>query len=307
MSLDLQSLEMRSWLNRIDIEEVAAVARASSVAGEINSFIPALSCVPRNKFGLSIHDGRGPLVSIGDASHPFSVQSISKLFALTILMEKSDGEVWQRIGSNASVIERFDSIAPLEFSRGIPSNPFLNSGALVMTDMLLDVSDEPEETVATMLHQSIGAALRINGEVAKSELETADRNRALAYYLKSYGNLRHPVDRVVEVYCRMCAIELSSDEVAAFAAHLAAGRTQPDIYDRSKLLSVMRDCGLYGESLDIGRRFGIPAKSGSGGGVLAILPEGLGLGIWSPPLGASGNSVAGVSVLRQFGRVSAAH
>jgi glutaminase len=292
-----------NWLNEIDIDKVIAKSRASSDVGEVNGFIPALSRVERSKFGISIRDASGPLVSIGDYAEPFSIQSISKLFCLMILMEKSADELWQRIGARASVIERFDSVAPLEFSQGIPTNPFLNCGALVMVDMLMDLGGEPEDRVARLLDQSIGVKLRVNEEVAQSEIETAHRNRALAYYLKSFGNLRHDVEQVVGLYCRMCAIELSADELAAFGAEVDGKAPLSPEYDHSKLLSVMRDCGLYGESLEIGRRYAIPAKSGSGGGILAFLPPGLGLGIWSPPLGTSGNSVAGTSILTQIGRL----
>ncbi len=285
--------------------DMVSIARMAAAEGELNNFIPALASVPRERFGLVLADASGERVSLGACEEAFSIQSISKLLVLIVLMQRSGAEVWRRIGARGSTAERFDSIAMLEFSRGIPTNPFLNAGALVMTDMLLDMTADPEAVMRELLFELTGDhAMSINESVAASEIETADRNRALGYYLRSWGNLRHDVGRVVEVYCRLCAIELSCRRLARIGVNIssaagAAGLAGPD---HERLLAVLRDCGLYGDSFDVAVRFGMPAKSGSGGGILAIVAGQYGLGLWSPPLASGGNSAGGMSVLRQLGR-----
>ncbi|WP_426213780.1 glutaminase A [Mesorhizobium abyssinicae] len=284
---------------------MATIARMAAAEGELNDFIPALASVPRDKFGLVLSDMSGELVSLGACQETFSIQSISKLLVLIALVRDSGDELWLRIGARGSTAERFDSIAMLEFNRGIPTNPFLNAGALVMTDMLLERTDAPQAAIEELLFALTGdPAMSVNQDVAASEIQTADRNRALGYYLRSWGNLKQDVGRVVELYCRLCATELSCLQLARIGANLAIPGKLPWLSgsDHERLLSVLRDCGLYGDSFDVGVRFGLPAKSGSGGGILAIVAGRYGLGVWSPPLAAGGNSAGGMSILRQLGR-----
>lgn len=293
-------------LTQAGFSDLAGQARLAAAGGEVNNFIPALGRFAGDHFGAVLIRQDGAVLETGATDEPFSIQSISKLFAMMLLQSRAPERLWRRVGQRAALRERFDSIATLEFCGGIPANPFLNAGALVATDLLLGLGDAPEAMIADLLSHCIGAPLRINEAVARSEIETADRNRALAWYLRSCGNLDFPPDRVVEQYCRLCAIEMTCRELAAFAESLrimaTGGASALTAADAQRALQIMAKGGLYEESSDIDSRFGIQAKSGSGGGIMAILPGIGSLGVWSPALNPVGNSAAGMAFLRQIAR-----
>jgi glutaminase len=196
----------------------------------------------------------------------------------------------------------------LEYERGIPRNPFINSGALVVTDVLCSRFVQADAACVQFLRRlSASPSVDYNLKVALSELETGSRNRAMAYFMRSFGNLYCPVDQVIDVYCRQCAIEMTCVEVAMAASFLAnhgripwSGDVVLDPSSAKRINALMASCGTYDAAGDFLYRVGLPAKSGVGGGIVAIIPGELGVCVWSPGLDPNGNSVAGVKALELF-------
>ena len=300
-SLTEVQTETAVWL-----PEFVAKARQLALKGTVNNFIPALSRVDPAKLGFSLLSLDGTSVHFGGCNEKLSIQSISKLYAMHILVNKDSDGLWARVGQTPSATYRFDTISQLEQDAGIPRYPFLNSGALVMTDMLCDITDDPTSLILEHLETALGLpGLQIDRDVAISEYETADRNRALGYYLKSHRNLKHSVEKVVRAYCEMCAITMSCQELATAA--FAFANNGCDLHGRQiiapaevrKINMVTQLCGLYGDSLSFSTPLNLAAKSGSGGGIVAALPGRFSIAAWSPPLTETGNSVAAMHLLQQ--------
>ncbi|MEO0410590.1 MAG: glutaminase [Pseudomonadota bacterium] len=278
--------------------------------GKVADYIPALAKVPPSRFGLAVHGASGETANCGDANIPFSIQSISKVFALTLVMsQRDDAHIWKRVWREPSGTP-FNSTLMLERENGIPRNPFINAGALVISDML--VSDYGRQgaidALLGFMQQLCGASNpTIDEEVARSELATGHKNYGLAHTLKSYGNLENSVDEVMAVYCHQCALSMSVKELASAGLFLAksgfdtARQTQVvsnDIVRRVNAL--MLTCGHYDAAGDFAFRVGLPGKSGVGGGILAIIPDQASLAVWSPGLNEYGNSLVGTLALEKF-------
>jgi glutaminase len=246
----------------------------------------------------------GEVFTVGDAQERFSIQSISKLFACTLAFQLLGDALWQRVGREPSGTA-FNSLVQLETERGIPRNPFINAGALVVTDVLCRRFVGAETALVQFVRRLSGATdIDYNSRVAQSELQHAERNRAMAHFIASFGNLEMPPETVVDAYCRQCAIEMNCVELARAALFLANGgisaATQDRILDPSsakRLSALMLTCGTYDAAGDFVYRVGLPAKSGVGGGVVAVLPGEMAVCVWSPGLDANGNSLAGTLAL----------
>jgi glutaminase len=275
--------------------------------GKVASYIPELASVSPQRFGMAVVTIGGDVHTVGDARQSFSIQSISKLFTLVMALQLEGEKVWTRVGREPSGTP-FNSLVQLEAENGRPRNPFINPGALVCTDILCTRYAVPENAVVEFLRPLCGnREVHYNRAVAASERRTAHRNAAMAHLMKAFGNLNNPVDAVLDAYCRHCAIEMNCVELARAVAFLAHGGTQPagqgQILGSSmtkRLNALMLTCGTYDAAGDFAFRVGLPAKSGVGGGIVAVMPGECGICVWSPALEPSGNSLAGSLALERF-------
>jgi glutaminase len=276
-------------------------------SGTVASYIPELARVPVDKFGMAVVTVDGRCFTVGDAGERFSIQSISKLFACVMAFSLLGDDLWQRVGREPSGTA-FNSLVQLETEQGKPRNPFINAGALVVTDVLAQRFVRADTAVLAFIRRLIGQAdLNYDSRVAQSEMAHANRNRAIAHFMASFGNMQMPPEQVVEAYCRQCAITMSCVELAQAALFLANGGVAPltgerilDVSASKRLSALMLTCGTYDAAGDFVFRVGLPAKSGVGGGIVALLPGELALCVWSPGLDANGNSLAGVQALELF-------
>lgn len=217
------------------------------------------------------------------------------------------GGLWARTGREPSG-NPFNSLVQLEYEHGIPRNPFINAGALVVADCLIDAFPDPKAAILRFVREASGCDdIGFDGEVAASEAAWGYRNRALANFLASFGNLRNDVDAVLDVYFHHCALAMSCRELARGFLHLANGGVSPRTgqsltgpRQTKRINSLMLTCGLYDAVGDFAYRVGIPAKSGVGGGIAAVIPGRLAICVYSPGLDPSGNSLAGTRALELF-------
>jgi glutaminase len=270
--------------------------------GEVASYIPELARVDAKAFGLVVIDAAGNVAAGGDSDIPFSIQSISKVFTLTLALGKLGDRLWRRVGREPSG-SPFNSIVQLEREQGIPRNPFINAGAIVVTD-LISSGHHPREVLGEILRfmqfLSDDPSITIDEAVAASEQRTGFRNRALANYMKSFGVLDNAVDFTLGVYFHHCAIAMSCRQLAMagrFLAHLgrnpSTGMSVVPPERARRINAVMLTCGHYDGSGEFAYRVGLPGKSGVGGGILAIAPGRASIAVWSPGLDPNGNSHLG--------------
>ena len=281
------------------LRETAPLARTGRVA----DYIPALARVAPERMGAALATVEGEVLAVGEAGVPFSIQSISKLFTLALVLARDGEALWARVGREPSG-NPFNSLVQLEYEHGIPRNPFINAGALVVTDRLHGAAGDASVALLDFLRQESGnPGLAVDEEVARSEWEHSHRNHALAHFMASYGNLEHPVPAVLGDYVRQCAVAASCVDLAraglVFARHglRADGSRLLTRSEAKRINAVMLTCGTYDAAGDFAYRVGLPCKSGVGGGLLAILPGRGALCVWSPPLDDAGNSVAGAELL----------
>lgn len=285
------------------LREIAEEVRPLVGQGRPADYIPPLALVPRDRFGMVVRTVDGEVFSVGNASERFSIQSIAKVFGLTLAMGLDGDAVWERVGREPSGTA-FNSLVQLEVERGIPRNPFLNAGALVVLDLILSHQADREDLVLDFLRRAgAGPAVGYDAAVAEAERTTGYRNRALAHFLKSFGNLRNDPDRVLDAYFRLCSVSMSCAELAETFLYLATGgraasgervATERQV---KRVNAVMLTCGVYDEAGDYAYRVGLPAKSGVGGGVVAVMPGRFVATVWSPCLSEKGNSLAGTMAL----------
>lgn len=292
------------------IDDIVAAMAKETERGTVASYIPELAKVDAGQFGVAIATADGRLLTGGDADTGFSIQSISKVFALTLALGKVGDQLWDRVGREPSG-NAFNSIVQLEQEHGIPRNPFINAGAIVVADVNLG-GHQPRVAIGEMLrfvrYLAGDDAIRINEEVAASETATGYRNMALANYMRAFNNVRHPVDLVLGSYFHQCAIEMSCRQLALAGRYLMLDGRHPEggrVVSPSRarrINALMLTCGHYDASGDFAFRVGIPGKSGVGGGILAIVPGRAAIAVWSPGLNTSGNSALGTKALEMLAR-----
>jgi glutaminase len=284
------------------VKEIADEMAQRSDRGEVATYIPELANADAGAFGLAVIDHEGNVAAGGDCDMPFSIQSISKVFTLTLALGKAGDRLWHRVGREPSG-SPFNSVVQLEFERGKPRNPFINAGAIAVTDLILS-GHQPREALGEILRfmqfLSDDPSIAIDEKVAASEQRTGFRNAALANYMKSFGVIENPVDLTLGVYFHQCAIAMSCRQLAMagrFLAHLGRNPStglQVVNPERSRRINaLMLTCGHYDGSGEFAYRVGLPGKSGVGGGILAIAPGKASIAVWSPGLDASGNSHLG--------------
>jgi glutaminase len=291
------------------VQDIAEQMRSRADRGAVATYIPELARADIKSFGLVVIDDNGNVSAAGDADTLFSIQSISKVFTLTLALGRAGDRLWRRVGREPSG-SAFDSIVQLEFERGIPRNPFINAGAIAVTDATLS-GHKPREALGEILRfiQFIteDSSITIDERVAASEQRTGFRNVALANYMKSFGVLEHPVEHVLGVYFHHCAIAMSCRQLAQagrFLAHLGrnplTGLTVVQPERARRINALMLTCGHYNGSGEFAYRVGLPGKSGVGGGILAIAPGKASIAVWSPGLDANGNSHLGRVALEEL-------
>ena len=279
--------------------------------GEVASYIPELARVDANAFGLIVIDAEGNVAAGGDCDTPFSIQSISKVFTLTLALGRVGDSLWRRVGREPSG-SPFNSIVQLENERGIPRNPFINAGAIAVTDLIL-CGHQPREALGEILRfvrfVANDPSIAIDEAVAASEQRTGFRNIALANYMKSFNVLDNPVDFTLGVYFHHCAIAMTCRQLAMagrFLVHLgrnpSTGLAVVPPERARRINALMLTCGHYDGSGEFAYRVGLPGKSGVGGGILAIAPSIASIAVWSPGLDANGNSHLGRIALETLTR-----
>jgi glutaminase len=291
------------------ITRIAGEMAIAPERGVVADYIPALARVNPAHFGIAVVLADGTVHSAGDADAAFSIQSVSKVFTLTMALQKHGDELWKRVGREPSG-SAFNSIIQLENEGGIPRNPFINAGAIVVSDIVLD-GKEPRAAIGDVLRfvrmLASDESINIDNEVANSEAATGFRNVALANYMKSFGNMDPLVEGALKLYFHQCALALSCRQLAMAGRYLMHDGRHPVSRDTiiSPLLTrrinaLMLLCGHYDGSGEFAFRVGIPGKSGVGGGILAIVPGKASVAVWSPGLNARGNSKLGTRALERL-------
>lgn len=277
--------------------------------GKVADYIPQLAHVDPKKFGMAIVTVDGEVVKVGDADLPFSIQSISKVFTLTLALGKHGETTWNRVGREPSG-SAFNSIIQLEHEEGKPRNPFINAGAIAVSDLVL-AGHTPREAIGEIVrfvrYLADDESIAIDPDVAKSEQATGYRNFALANFMRSFGKLDHPVEHVLGVYFHHCALAMTCMQLANSGLFLAAsgrnpltGHTVVSKQRARRINALMLTCGHYDGSGDFAYRVGLPGKSGVGGGILAVAPGRASVAVWSPGLNHNGNSLLGSLALEML-------
>lgn len=275
--------------------------------GNVASYIPELGKVQGRQFGMALCTNDGIEYVIGNSQKPVSIQSISKTYTFALAYKIYGECLWERIGLEPSGT-KFNSLVLLEKEKGIPRNPFINAGALVISDLLIEALDNPLESLLDFIHDLSGNPnICIDDRVVQSELEYGNVNYALAYFMKSFGNIKTDVAQLMKLYCSQCAIEMSCVDMARSFRLFSQKGINP--WNNEKVLTptqtkkvnaVMVTCGLYNGVGDFAYRVGIPAKSGVGGGILGVIPKEMSIAVWSPELDINGNSLIGLKALELF-------
>lgn len=272
--------------------------------GKVADYIPALASVKPDLVGISVATIDGKVVGAGDYQRPFSIQSISKVFGLVMAMNRVGDSLWQRVRMEPSG-QPFNSIIQLEWEKGIPRNPVINAGAILVSDVLTSHFSSSKLAFITFVRKLAGNDnIRVDHDVYQSELTHGNGNAALAYLMKSFGNIQAEVPEVLSHYFTQCSIAMSCEQLASSLLFLANKgvdpRTQKTICtarDAHRVNAILSTSGMYDQSGEFAFSVGLPAKSGVGGGVVAIVP---GYGVictWSPPLNSFGNSVVGMDLV----------
>lgn len=283
------------------IEEV----RPLTGQGKVADYIPALAKVPSEKLGIAVFTNQGEVITAGDAQEGFSIQSISKVLSLTLAMGLyQPDELWSRVGKEPSG-QAFNSLIQLEMEHGIPRNPFINAGAIVVCDMLQSRLSAPRQRLLEFVRQLSGEPLiAYDKVVAASEMMHSDRNAAIAYLMRSFGNFHNEVIPVLHNYFHACALKMSCVELAKTFSYLAnkgvsvvTGEIVITPTQSKQTNALLATCGLYDGAGEFAYRVGMPGKSGVGGGIIAVVPGEMTIAVWSPALDQSGNSLAGTRAL----------
>lgn len=286
------------------LSDIANAVRADAADGQVASYIPALAAVDPHRLAIVVRTISGEEYGIGDIDEPFSIQSISKLFALALAMEWVGNPLWERVGREPSGM-RFNSLIQLETERGRPRNPFINAGAIVTTDALMGGRPEyPADLLSQIRLLAGNPAIYRDTEVHHSEKATGDLNRAMTYVLRAHGNLNGEPASVADAYFGACAIAASARDLARAAGFLVApqdcGAACAAGVHARRLRAIMRTCGMYDQSGEFAYRVGLPGKSGVGGGIVVVNPGAWTACVWSPPLDRYGNSLVGQRVLARL-------
>ncbi len=279
---------------------------SSKDRGEVASYIPELANIERSKFGIHLIDSGKNNYQAGDAEHKFSIQSISKVLSLAHAIGLVGKTIWKRLNVEPSG-DPFNHLSLLEMENGIPRNPLINAGAIVIADILVSNLENPKADFLNYVRKLANdTSIDFNLDVANSEKKSGFRNYAAANLLKSYGNLKNDVETVLDFYFHQCAIEMSCSQLAKtfflFMNHgtCQQGRTYLNLSQVKRINALMLTCGFYDEAGEFAFEVGLPGKSGVGGGIVALLPNRYCVATWSPGLNIKGNSKLGMKALEKL-------
>ena len=288
------------------LDTIATKIKNVEEKGVVAKYIPELASIDVNKFGMHLVDASLNRFSCGDSNELFSIQSISKVLSLALCLGIIDNKLWQRVSVEPSG-DPFNHLSLLEFENGIPRNPLINAGAIVVADILVSHLKNPKKDFLAFLRELTNDnSIAYNEKVAKSEKDTGFRNIAAANLLKSYGNLKNDVETVLDFYFHQCSIEMNCKQLAdafyIFMNHgkCQRGKTHLTINQVKRINALMITCGFYDEAGEFAFEVGLPGKSGVGGGIAAVLPNIFTVVTWSPGLNRKGNSKLGMQALEQL-------
>ncbi len=298
-------MDFQNILNEIYNEIEPELSR-----GKVADYIPALAEVKREQFAMTLTLPDGSVYSVGESSKPFSIQSVSKAFTFTMALDIYSKALYTRVGVEPSG-NPFNSLVQLEYEHGKPRNPFINAGAIAITDALISHYQDEYKTLEAVIgfirQISDNPEISFDPVVANSEMTHGDRNLALARLMKSFGNFENDVQRTVMTYFKHCAITMNTEELSRAMLFLAFGGTDPISGTRfvtppqaKRINAMMLTCGHYDASGEFAFHVGLPAKSGVGGGIAATVPGVMSIAVWSPGLNRYGNSHAGTLALERF-------
>ena len=286
------------------LKEIAVAIEPLRHVGHQADYIPALAKVNPDRFGMCITSTDGTVTAYGDMEERFSIQSVTKVFSLSMSLSLKGERLWSRVGKEPSGAA-FNSLIQLELDRGIPRNPFINAGAIVLADVLMSELDDPLDDYLSFVREiAADKSIDYNREVASSEREKGYINAAIANMLKYYGNLDNDIEDVLRFYFLQCSIEMNCRQLSkAFLPF--ANRKTDFIFNDIRLTSsqvkrinaIMQTCGFYNDAGEYSYLVGLPGKSVVGGGIGAIYPGRYAVATWSPRLNEKGNSVMGMKAL----------
>lgn len=294
--------------NIVDLQEkletLILTHRGDFSQGKVADYIPALAKVKPSLVGISVATIDGNVVGAGDYQRPFSIQSISKVFGLVMAMNRLGDSLWQRVKMEPSG-QPFNSIIQLEWEKGIPRNPVINAGALLVSDVLTSHFSASKLAFLSFVRNLAGTeSIRVDNQVYQSELTHGNRNAALAYLMKSFGNIESEIPDVLSHYFTQCSVAMSCQQLAQSLLFLAnkgvdptSKRTICSPKDAHRVNAILSTSGMYDQSGEFAFSVGLPAKSGVGGGLVAVVPNYGVICTWSPPLNSFGNSVVGMKLL----------
>lgn len=288
------------------LEEIHTSLKTVENTGEVANYIPELANVSKDKFGIHLQLITGENYSVGDATEKFSIQSISKVLSLAKAFQLVGNDLWNRVDVEPSG-NPFNHLSLLELENGIPRNPLINSGAIVIADVLLSNLKNPKEDflhfVRELTHDD---GISYNNKIAESERITGFNNYAAANLLKAYGNLNNNVEDVLDFYFHQCSIMMNCRQLTnAFFVFANKGKCLKNIQHLTasqvkRINAIMLTCGFYDEAGEFAFEVGLPGKSGVGGGIVALLPHCFTIATWAPALNPKGNSYLGMQALEQF-------
>jgi len=288
------------------IEEIYKVVKKDN-KGNVASYIPELSKVDPNKFGVCLITTKGDQFVYGDFEESFSIQSIAKVLSLSLAYDLLGEQIFKRVDVEPSGAA-FNSLSQLELENGIPRNPLINSGAIVICDILCSELKEPKKELLEFIRTVANSkTIEYSPKIAKSEKDTGFRNYALVNYLKSFGNIQNDVNDVIDLYFLLCSIKMNCIELSTTFSYLSNQGVQINTHKRilsetktKRINAIMNLCGFYDEAGEFAYKVGLPGKSGVGGGIAAVLPKNYAIAVWSPKLNNKGNSYRGMNFLEKF-------
>ena len=289
---------------KLILEELYHVIKVIPDDGQVAIYIPELATIDPSKFGVHLTTVAGEQFGIGDHDEKFSIQSIVKVLSLTLAFQQKGDVLWERVGVEPSG-NPFNSLWQLEYEKGKPRNPLINSGAIVICDILCTLYEDPLETFLAFVRKISGYPnLMCNEAVAASEKKLGYRNAALINMMKSCGNIENEIEPVLDLYYHLCSIEMSCTQLAntflLYANHgtlIPGGEPIITSSMAKRLNAIMQSCGFYDEAGEYTFKVGLPGKSGIGGGIVAIHPGKYSVAVWGPKLNKKGNSVKGMRLL----------
>ncbi len=297
--------------NIIELQEklqtLLSAEKDNYLQGKVANYIPALASVKPDLMGIAVGTLEGKVVGAGDYQHPFSIQSISKVFGLVMAINRIGDPLWKRVRMEPSGLP-FNSIIQLQAEKGIPRNPVINAGAILISDILTSNFSSSKFAFLTYIRKlARNDNIRIDNDVYLSEVKHGHLNAAFAHLMKSFDNIESEVPDVLSHYFTQCSISMSCEQLAQSLLFLANKGIDPitketicTARDAHRVNAILSTSGMYDQSGEFAFSVGLPAKSGVGGGIIAIVP---GYGVictWSPPLNDYGNSVVGMNLIENI-------